>query len=336
MRRKRTPKSRDLFDRSHSDDLDLANAPDSDVSDFGDTATRGFSDAWDDADTVQSADSEAAVAGFSNDESDTKGRDLDTTSKKGAALLVLVVLIGGALGLAAQLGAFATAADDAEAQDEEEGPVLALDAVRVYEGEPTSIELVVSGSSTDLFRTVDGAAPLPDDRAALHLPPSVGAGPVLWAGRMHIALFGDDIGTRSEAGELCVVATLVTEQLAAIDVAGHGDCELVISTTGDRLACSGDDVVMLEVWSDDPGVPGEPPPVAALRYRVEGLGADESVMSRRGSFDMAAGTSPLVDSAAVLGGAPGDSVTISSVDGALSGSCILVDRTDVAVKLLPS
>lgn len=336
MRRKARPKSRDMFGRSHSDELDLADAPDSDLADFGETATRGFSDAWDDADSSQTPENAEAIAEFGSDPEDDKGRDLDKKSKKGVLLLALVVLIGAGLGIAAQNGVFATQLDEA-ADGAEADVILALDAVRVYEAEPTSVELESSAASTDLFRAVAGEAPQPDDRATLKLPPSVGAGPLLWAGRMHVAVFGNGVGTGMEAGQLCAVVTLVTDQLAAIDVAGHGEaCAPALAATGDRLSCLGDDLVLLEVWSDDPGVPGEPPPVASVRFRVEVTDAANAVLSRRGALSLQASSTPLLDAAAVLGGAPGDAITVSRADGSLAGSCTLIDRSDVVVKLLPS
>lgn len=336
MRRKARPKSRDMFGRSNSDELDLADAPDSDLADFGETATRGFSDAWDDADSSQTPENAEAIAGFASDPEDDKGRDLDKKSKKGVLLLALVVLIGGGLGVAVQNGVFATQLDEA-ADGAEGGPILTLDAVRVYEAEPTVAKLELSAASTDLFRVVAGGAPQPEDRATLKLPPSVGAGPVLWAGRMHVAVFGDGLGTGIEAGQLCAVASLVTDQLAAVDAAGNGEaCSPALAATGDRLSCLGNDLVLLEVWSDDPGVPGEPPPVASIRFRVEVADTANAVLSRRGSLSLPASPTPLLDAAAVLGGAPGDVISVSSVDGLLAGSCTLVDRSDVVVKLLPS
>ncbi len=325
-----------MFGRSHSDELDLADAPDSDLADFGETATRGFSDAWDDADSAQTQENAEAIAEFGSDPEDDTGRDLDKKSKMGVLLLALVVLIGAGLGIAAQNGAFTTQADEV-GNSIEGGPILALDAVRVYEAEPTTVELEMSAESTDLFRAVAGEAPEPDDRATLKLPPSVGAGPVLWAGRMHVAVFGSGVGTGIEAGQLCAVATLVTGQLAAIDVAGHGDaCAPALAATGDRLSCIGNDLVLLEVWSDDPGVPGEPPPATSIRFRIEVADTADAVLSRRGWLSLAPSPTPLIDAAAVLGGAPGDDVSISSAGGSLVGSCTLVDRSDVVVKLLPS
>lgn len=361
MRRKRAPKSRDMFGQSYDhDELDLANAPESDLADFGDTATRGFSEAWDDSRGPHAHESDAAVAGFSSDPEDTKGRNLDKKSKKGIVLLALLVLIGGGLGYTFQTGVFDKAGQDASVIEDDISPLLAPGDIRIYEAEPTSIDLNVSAASTNRFVETNGGGPVPvtqvDDPARSEpddsgepqatsgeeigdLPQSIGAGPVLWAGRLHVAVFAEDVGEGATKGDQCVVVSLVTDSFIPIDVAAHGKCDAAFAATGDRVACAGDDLVLMEVWSDDPTGSRESRRVPIIRYRIEDnqplLTDAEMRGSLRGNLDLPVG-GDLLAAAAELGGGPGDLVTISGNDGALSATCTLLDRSEVAVKLLPS
>lgn len=334
MRRKRSSKSvseRGAFDRSHNDDRSFADAPESDIENFGDTGKRGFAEVWDGVGADPAAD-DGAVQQFSSDEDDDKGRDLDARSKRGVLFLALIVLIGAGVGVAAQQGWLATGTSQEADGTLAESPLLSPGQVRIYEAEPTQVDLSLSSSSTELFLTTETAVPTPTNVAAPALPASIGAGPVLWAGRMHVAVFGDGIGSREES---CVVVSLVAEQLVPIDIGTNGNCASPLDTTGDRLSCLGDDLILVEVWTDDPSSPGTPPPTVAIRYRVEAANS-QGVLSRRGSFDVSGADATLVSDAVAMGGAPDDVVSIVSADGVQRGTCTLLDRSQVEVRLLPS
>ena len=286
---------------------------------------------WDDPGIRSGAD-DSAVHQFSSDDEDTQGRNLDARSKRGAIALCFIVLIGAGVGVAVQQDWLASTSAEDGAELAGETPILSPGDVRIYEAEPTTVDLTLSSSSTELFLATENEVPTPSEVAAPLLPPVVGAGPVLWAGRMHVAVFGDGIG-RTEGA--CVVVSLVAEQLVPIDIAANGSCESPLDTTGDRLSCLGDNLVLIEVWTDDPSAPGSPPPTVGIRYRVQAPGA-EGMLSRRGNFEVPIGDTTLVRNAAAMGGAPDDVVTITSADGSQRGTCTLLDRARVEVKLLPS
>lgn len=158
------------------------------------------------------------------------------------------------------------------------------------------------------------------------------AGPVFWGGRVHVAVISSEplLSTTQE----CVVSSLVTNDLLAVDVASAGACDAAFGATGDRVACRGDNIVLLEAWPFNPDAVTEPEVATAIRTRVEQRGAQETT-SRRGTLELstADGSAPVVAAAARLTGEPGDTATIEL--GNLSGTCELLDRSDVDVRLLP-
>jgi hypothetical protein len=305
---------------------DLFDAPESDLASFGDSGARGFSDAWDDhAASPQSGDASA----FAADHSVDKARDLDRSSRRGLVALGLVVVIGVLLAMSVRNDWFGTGPQSAAFQPDST-QLLAPSAPRTYEPGPAVVELVRSIALVDLFRSTDGD-PSPKPVELLADFPNARAGLVFWAGRLHVGIFGRGVSDPSN----CLVATLVTDDLQVIDVAGSGACNNTYAATGDRLACVGDNLVLLEVWPTDPSSIAPKPPVVAMRVRIERRsdGGSESARAMM-QFDTALTAVELAREASTAGGAPGDTVII---DGdASSPTCVLRDRAGIAVRLLPS
>jgi len=133
-----------------------------------------------------------------------------------------------------------------------------------------------------------------------------------------------------------MVVTMVDGSFLPIDLAAHGECAPELAATGDRLACQGEDLILLEVWANDPRSAKVPPPVVAIRFRAEATSNSGGVYSRRGSFTASPGERSLLEVSPVVGGAPGDEITITFADGVHRSTCTLIDRADAPVKLLPS
>lgn len=299
-------------------------AVESDLVGFGETGQRGFSDAW--ADAPEGFDQ--ATAAFATDESDTKGRDLDARSKTWKVVLALLILLGVGAGWAYSKGVFEAETDLAE----ESGAIptlIAPDIVREYVSEPTEIVLVTKSVGDAMFlRAGDDAEPRPAVEPVAPLVESFTAGPVLWGGRIHIALTGQGVADP----DLCLVTTLVSNDLRTVDLAATGTCPEVFGATGDRMACIGSDMVLLEVWPFDPRAATKPPAVTAVRFRAELTDENGEVASQRGSVALADASQAdaLLGAATVLGGSPGDVVTVEG------RQCTLLDRSDLVIQLLPS
>ncbi len=295
----------------------------SDIEGFGETGQRGFSDAW--AETTDGLDN--AAAAFATDETDIKGRDLDARSGAWKVAVGLLVILGAGAGWAYSQGLFdtePTAVADALVTPS----LIAPDALREYDSEPTSVVLATTSNGDAMFvRGVDESNPQPIIESVAPLVESFSAGPVLWGGRTHIALTGPGLSDP----ELCLVATLVSVDLRTVDFAATGNCPDTFESTGDRLACRGPNAVLLEVWPFDPRAATKPPAATAIRFRAERTDGT-TVISQRGTVALpgAPEGDALLVSAAVLGGSPGDLVTIDGHE------CTLVDRSDLLIQLLPS
>ncbi len=153
-------------------------------------------------------------------------------------------------------------------------------------------------------------------------------GSVFWADRFHLAIVSEGVLLPSD--QVCAVATLAGEDLRAIDIAGVGSCGDEYSETGDRLACTGERAVLLEVWPFNPDAVSETVDAASIRARLE---FDTGSVSRRASLEVEQTSRELVSAASQLTGEPGDEVEIE-IDG-LVATCELVDRSSVDVRLLP-
>ena len=299
------------------------------------TATTAFSDAWAEAQAQGGGDALDAAIDVGQD--DDAGRDLDR--RRTGSIFIVALLIGGA----AAIAYFATTA--ATAPDPSLGVRASTDTDRNLLASPLAereyTELITPVIVTDVYAldetfisdagsddSSDGL--VPDDDATAEF--AVAAGTVFWAGRTHIAVVSDD--PFLETQQTCLITSLVTPELQAVDVASTGDCSEEFDATGDRLACSGATAVLLEVWPLNPDSVTIPQVATGVRTRIETT-AGTDVSSQRGSLELAISgpVTPLLASATTLNGAPGDTVTLEL--GNLSGACTLVDRSTVDVRLLP-
>jgi len=219
----------------------------------------GFSDAW--AETSPGLDS--AAAAFATDESDIKGRDLDARSRswKVAAVIAAALCLGA--WFAYDQGLFEN--EPAEVSEQDLVPsLIAPDVQRSYDPAPTSVTLEVSARGDSLFLR-SGADPNPQPFVEPQelLVPAFTAGPVIWAGRTHIALTGPGLAET----DICLVATLVTDDLRTVDLAAAGTCPVENAVTGDRIACQGRQALLLEVWPFDPRSATRPPETSATLHR---------------------------------------------------------------------
>lgn len=335
MRRRNDRKQVDIASRKSSKnrqfDGEFLDGTESSVIEIEPTAGSGFREAW-----AQSVDEEAdreLDSAISVGQDDSKARSLDR-SRKGAYLGIAAFLVGvGAIAFFATQAA--TAPDPnlgARASEDTERNVLTSPlAEREYTDlvTPVSVEMVAPLSEGFLDATGDGEL-VPDD--AVVGDREILFGPVFWAGRTHVA-FASETPLVAATGE-CLITSLVADDFEAIDVAGVGECGDAFDATGDRVACEGENVLLVEVWPFNPDSVTEPRTVAAVRTRLESTSGSE-VASLRGSLSVAdAGTtSPVVAAATTLEGRPGDEVMIEL--GELSGACALVDRSTVDVRLLP-
>lgn len=336
MRRRNTRKQNDIAGRKSSRQRDLTGefleGTESSVDKIEATTDGGFHEAWGrDEDPANDRSIDNAL-NVSHD--DSSARDLEKSRLPTiAGWLVFAVglaaiaflFIDANTGQSGDLGARASAdldrnilasPLDAREYSDLESPVdVALFArlSELFVGDPLTGELATAtdgNSITGQFRT----------------------GPVFWAGRVHVAVLSNQ-DLLANAQE-CIVTSLVTTDLVAVDVASAGACDATFGATGDRIACRGDRLVIFEVWPFNPDALGEPEVVSSIRTRIERR-VGETVDSRRGAIELTAteATSQVVSSATTLNGAPGDTITIQM--GELVGSCDFVDRANVDVRLLP-
>ena len=335
MKRRKDRKQVDIASRTSSKNRQLdgvfLDGTESSVVEIEPTANTGFSEAW--AQTADEETDRTLDSAISVGQDDSRARSLDR-SRTGAYLGVAGFLVGVAV-IAFFATQAATAPDPnlgARASEDTERNVLASPlAEREYTDlvTPVSVERVSLLDEGFVEAATDGAL-VPDsnvvgDREILF-------GPVFWAGRTHVAVVGDE--TLLADQDDCLITTLVAADFRAIDVAGVGDCGEAFEATGDRIACAGENVVVVEVWPFNPDSVTEPRTVAAVRTRLERRNGSEAA-SLRGSMNVAdvGSSSPVISAATTLEGRPGDLVTIQL--GELSGECALVDRSTVDVRLLP-
>lgn len=341
MRRRKAHKQADIASRKASSKRELSGAflegTETSVTEIEQTATTGFGEAWvEGAHDGRDNSFDRAIDGGHDD---SRARNLDR-SRVGTYIGALIVLVG--VGAAAFFGTRAFTSESglgARASVDPNRNVLASPlADRTYSEFVTPVVVDTFAPLDAVFVTNgdDGTVTLvgPDDDLDESFPTAT-AGSVFWAGRLHIAVLS--------AGDLlpdgaCLITSLVTSELIAVDVASVGECADDFSATGDRVACQGPNVALLEVWPLNPDSLTEPLVTSAVRTRIEiptDTTPDGDLISVRGSIDvsLASGVTPVVTSASTLAGAPGDRVTINVGD--LSAVCSLIDRSDVDVRLLP-
>lgn len=309
-------------------DADLG-AVETDVEGFGDTGAQGFSSAWastdsDDLDGVAAAAAEdEEVRG---DKRAARLRNLDRRVSFGQ-IFSLVLVVGL---VAAGFWAFdrfsGSAQDEANAEFADEAFLVAPGQARNYaEGNP-AVSIPSGWALADTFVAPGvGADPAPAATEDVRLPTGVVAAPLVWGERAHVAIIGPGVG----AGDICAVVSLFSADLDVVDVAADGDCDGRFDATGDRLACRSANVVLLEVWPENPGVVGEQPDATRVRIRLERSAAGNSVESLRTTVDLNA---RFQTGLRELAGLPESQAQIAI--GELSESCALLDRADVAVQLL--
>jgi hypothetical protein len=297
----------------------------SELSDFGETGTEGFASAWG-AGTLEADTEGDDVFAHFEDRSALRARDLERSSHRGLVFLALVLVAGTAAAVAVRAGVLGDESVPSDAAPSSVGEILAIGDVREYDASPTDLVLTDTALLDRSFLAEsidDDPYPIEDSR---FVAPGIQFSSVFWGGRAHVAIIGEAVG----GAEVCVVASLVTADLRPIDVASHGSCVEAYAATGDRVACRGNNVVLLEVWPYDPDAVIEKPPVEAIRVRVEAEGQAAGVKESRRGVVMVQGE--LVEDAEVLGGTPGDTVTLRA--GAQTGTCELLQRAEVQVQLL--
>jgi hypothetical protein len=297
----------------------------SELSDFGETGVEGFASAWGTGTPEADTERDDVFEQF-EDRSAQRARDLERSSHRGLVFLALVLVAGTAAAVAVRSGVFGDESVPSTAAPSSVGEILAIGDVREYDASPTDLVLMDTALLDQSFRTEaidDDPYPIEDSRS---VAPGIQFSPVFWGGRAHIAIVGEAVG----GAEVCVVASLVTADLRPIDVASHGSCVAPYAATGDRVACHGNNVVLLEIWPYDPDAVIEKPPVEAIRVRVEADGQAAGAKESRRGVVMVQGE--LVEDAEVLGGAPGDTATLRA--GAQTATCELLQRAEVQVQLL--
>lgn len=339
MRRRKGQEQADIASRKLSKDRELSGefleGTESAITSIEPTASSGFGEAWaqrgDDV-REQSFDSAIDVG-----QDDSEVRNLDR-SRLGTYLGVAASLIGiGAVAFFATQ--FATDPDSslgARASDDADRNVIRSPlAEREYTAASGPLSLRTTDALTEVF--VDGGSTgnseilLEGGGFDQVSQGAIVAAPVFWAGRTHMVVIGD---VPLLADDACVITSLVTAELEVVDVAAAGACDEAFDATGDRLACSAENAILVEVWPLNPDAVTEPRLVSGVRTRISRT-INEDVISRRGSLDVtnAGGVTPLVTASSTLEGTPGDSVTFTA--GELSAECTLLDRSDVDIRLLP-
>lgn len=298
-------------------DEDLGSV-ESDVEGFGDSGATAFSAAWSEA-----PEAEGELPEPVSDRRSQRLRNIDRRFSPvrifGAALIVAGVV--AAVWFALNRGETVPIADG----QLDDVLLIAPGRPRVYAEGSSFLALDDSWDLDDAFIDADGNNPIPTTFDEVSVPEGVRAGAILWGGRTHIAVVGPGVG----AEDMCVVGSLFAEDFEVIDVAADGDCADRYAPTGDRMACRGEDVVLLEVWPEDPGVAAEQPLATRVRVRVErsvGGGGFESIrVSDSLSRPFGVGVDEL---------AGGPETDAEFVVDDQSGQCLLRDRSGVAVQLL--
>lgn len=298
----------------------------SDLADFGQTGGDAFAAAW--AANPPDPETESEVDPFEayEDRASRRSRDLDRRSRKGAVILGLVVIAGVLAGLGYQQGFFDEEPDVNAEPSDQPNVIGSIGSLRDYDDGPADVDFPSAFAVDRAFRAPDvGEDPSPVGALSTSRA-SVEFGFVFWAGRAHVAVLGADVDPNVD----CVVVSLVASDFRAVDVAAVGQCGSGYDATGDRVACVGPGVIVLEVWPFDPDAVVEQPEVTAVRVRVE------TTVQSTGAVESLRGMEPVdgqfVDDAVLLLGRPGEPASFTTPG--FAGTCTLLDRAEVPVQLL--
>lgn len=299
----------------------------------------GFNDAWNEAgDPTTDASLDAAIDVGQKDTLD----DLNKSGLKQLLIGLVVVVALVAVGFWATQRVAEVSEEPVARAISDPDPNILASPVDAREYEPAAGAAVLEDVAVlDEWFVGEGATgsllPRPANALGVESPDlaattqsSTLVGTVFWAGRLHVA-FVSDRALLSSPDE-CAVISMAAADLSSVDVAGVGECQGVFDATGDRLACSGTNAILVEVWPRNPDSVNPQPPVDSVRARIEYV-VGQDVVSQRGVIDTASEGQDLVTSASALSGEPGDVVEIE-VDGQ-SQTCELIDRSGVEVRLLP-
>ena len=297
-------------------------AVESDVEGFGDSGASGFSQAWSEGEVEVEAGELPAGA---EDERSQRLRNMDRrfSIPRVAALVAVIALIAWVI---IERPGFDSDSEAAPTDFAEGALLIPPGEARDYaEGTP-NLQLRGGWALQDTFIAQSREEePTPASPEEVTLPSGVVAGQLLWGGRAHVAIVGPGVGSE----DLCVVASLFASDFEVADVAADGQCENRFDATGDRIVCRGEDIVLLEVWPENPSATEVQPDATRVRVRVERIGSDGTIESTRVSVEL---DQRLGEGATELAGAP-LSIADIAIDGQ-SGRCELRDRTDVPVQLL--
>lgn len=296
----------------------------SDLDTFGDSGGRGFSEAWD-----AQGDSEATLPeAAAEDKRSARMRNLDR--RRGPVFYLLLLAVLGGLGAAAYFGYQEYVADadvDEVAEDVEPFDLIVPPGLpRTYSEGDARLNLAPDARLREFFTAeAFGTDPQPVPDAPDGIPATAEAALLWWGGRLHVAVAGPDVG----AADLCAVTTLLSAEVEVLDLASGGACGDRYEATGDRVACRSDSLVVLEVWPRNPSVDIPQPDPTTLRVRIERQLPSGEVHSVRSTSSIDGAIDAGLDE---LAGSPGAEATLAI--GAVRGTCTMVDRSDVAVRLL--
>ncbi len=298
----------------------------SDLADFGETGSEGFASSWDAQTARQTFDERLEAFGPPDDDKRSRrARDLDRRSRRWMWALGGIVVLGGGAALAVQQGVVGDPTGLTPETIEDINVIASIDDPREYSDGPADLVLTDVAAIDSGFVGAPGTDPSPSADLT-----KVDGGAVFetlfWGGRSHVAILGPELDLR----ETCVIVTLVAEDLRVVDLAAHGDCGDRYAATGNREACIGENVAILEVWPYDPDAVVPRPQVTTTRVRIEAV--DQDTMTSESFRGNAPLDDRVLENAARLGGRPGDETTLQI--GSITGTCTLVDRAEVRVQLL--
>lgn len=298
----------------------------SDLADFGETGSDGFASAW--IAQADALDHDAPLDGFGPPDGDkraNRARDLDRRSRKGLVFLAVLVLAGAGAAIAVRQGVLSDPTGLSPEAPERGNVIASIDDPRVYASGPADVTVAPVTSVDSAFIKPPDADPSPAT-SLTQVADGSRFGPLFWGGRSHVAVAGPDLDLDST----CVVVSLVAEDLRVVDLAAHGACGDRYAATGDRAACIGPNIALLEVWPYDPDAVVTQPVVTSVRVRIEAIDPQSRSWE---SFRAAAPLDDaLLENAELLSGRPGDAANVEV--GAVEATCTLVDRAEVPVQLL--